>query len=237
MISLSQTQYGSAVSSGNARHGKSRRCRSYQASSAAASGSPANRSCDDGFVIGVLVRIGDMNEEQDKADATLPARDSQDERRPDERRPGLRAVGPLASRLAAPVVARHGGGILARLKADWPAVIGGEIAAATWPQALGRDGALKLRVAAATALELQHRAPLLIERINVYLGRPAISRLVFVQGPLPLAPAARRSRARQLGSGEAESIERQIAAIGDSDLKAALARLGKSVASSAPRRR
>ncbi|HEY4471179.1 MAG TPA: DciA family protein [Stellaceae bacterium] len=178
-----------------------------------------------------------MNKEQDKADATLPARDSEDERRPDERRPGLRAVGPLASRLAAPVVARHGGGILARLKADWPAVIGGEIAAATWPQALGRDGALKLRVAAATALELQHRAPLLIERINVYLGRPAISRLVFVQGPLPLAPAARRSRARQLGSGETESIERQIAAIGDSDLKAALARLGKSVASSAPRRR
>jgi hypothetical protein len=252
MISLSQTRYGSAVSPGNARQGNSRRWRSYQASSAAASGSAANRSCDNGFVIGVLVRIGDMNkeqdnEEQDKADATLPARDSQDERRPDERRPderrpderrpGLRAVGPLASRLAAPVVARHGGGILARLKADWPAVIGADIAAATWPQALGRDGALKLRVAAATALELQHRAPLLIERINVYLGRPAISRLVFVQGPLPLAPPARRASLRQLGDAEAEVIDRQIAAIGDSELKAALARLGKSVASSAARRR
>src|SRR5436309_3900872 len=252
MISLSQTRYGSAASPGNARQGNSRRWRSYQASTAAASGSAANRSCDDGFVIGVLVRIGDMNEEQEKADATLPARDSQDERRPDERRPderrpderrpgerrpGLRAVGPLASRLAAPVVARHGGGILARLKADWPAVIGADIAAATWPQALGRDGVLKLRVAAATALELQHRAPLLIERINVYLGRPAISRLVFVQGPLPLAPPARRGSLRQLGDAEAEAIERQIAAIGDSELKAALARLGKSVASSAARRR
>src|SRR5947208_5573448 len=242
MISLSQTRYGSAVSPGNARQGNSRRWRSYQASTTAASGSAANRSCDDGFVIGVLVRIGDMNEEQEKADATLPARDSQDERRPDERRPderrpGLRAVGPLASRLAAPVVARHGGGILARLKADWPAVIGADIAAATWPQALGRDGALKLRVAAATALELQHRAPLLIERINVYLGRPAISRLVFVQGPLPLAPPARRGSLRQLGDAQAEAIERQIAAIGDSELKAALARLGKSVASSAARRR
>ena len=188
-----------------------------------------------------------MNKEQDKADGTLPARDSEDERhpderrpderRPDERRPGLRAVGPLASRLAAPVVARHGGGILTRLKADWSAVIGADIAASSWPQALGRDGALKLRVAAATALELQHRAPLLIERINVYLGRPAVSRLVFVQGPLPIAPRARHSPPRQLGAGEAESIERQIAAIGDSELKAALARLGKSVASSAPRRR
>src|SRR5437763_16191626 len=91
MISLSQTRYGSAVSPGNTRQGNSRRWRSYQASSAAASGSAATRSCDDGFVIGVLVRIGDMNEEQDnkkqdKADGTLPARDSQDERRPDERR-------------------------------------------------------------------------------------------------------------------------------------------------------
>ena len=183
-----------------------------------------------------------MNEEQDKADGTLPARDGEDERRPEERhqeerRPGLRAVGPLASRLAAPVVARHGGGILARLKADWSAIIGADSADSSWPQALGRDGALKLRVAAATALELQHRAPLLIERINVYLGRPAVSRLVFVQGPLPLAPAARRSPPRELGAGEAESIERQIAAIGDSELKAALERLGKSVASSASRRR
>jgi hypothetical protein len=198
-----------------------------------------------------------MNKEQDKTDGTLPARDNEDEgdpnerrpderhpnerhpneRRLDERRPGLRAVGPLASRLAAPVVARHGGGILARLKADWSAVIGADIAASSWPQALGRDGALKLRVAAATALELQHRAPLLIERINVYLGRPAVSRLVFVQGPLPLAPPARRSPPRRRGAGEAESIERQIAAIGDSELKAALERLGKSVASSASRRR
>src|SRR5437868_6020015 len=226
MISLSQTRYGSAVSPGNARQGNSRRWRSYQASSAAAPGSAANRCCDDGFVFGVLVRIGDMNEEQEKADATLPARDSQDERRPDERRPderrpderrpderrpGLRPVGPLASRLAAPVVARHGGGILVRLKGDWPAVIGADIAATTWPQALGRDGALKLRVAAATALELQHRAPLLIERLNVHLGRPAISRLVFVQGPLPLAPPARRGSLRQPGAGEAESIVRQIA--------------------------
>jgi len=205
----------------------------------------------------MLVRIGDMNKEQDKTDGTLPARDNEDEgdpnerrpderhpnerhpneRRLDERRPGLRAVGPLASRLAAAVVARHGGGILARLKADWSAVIGADIAASSWPQALGRDGALKLRVAAATALELQHRAPLLIERINVYLGRPAVSRLVFVQGPLPLAPPARRSPPRRLGAGEAESIERQIAAIGDSELKTALNRLGKSVASSAPRRR
>jgi hypothetical protein len=174
-----------------------------------------------------------MNEDQSKADGTLPATDRQD-----ERRPGLRALGVAAARLAAPIVARHGGGVLARLKADWPAVIGAETAAATWPQALGRDGALKLRVAAAAALELQHRAPLLIERINLYLGRPAISRLVFVQGPLPLAPPpVKRRPAPEPGAEEEAAIERQIAAIGDSELKDALIRLGKAVVSGAQRRR
>jgi len=173
-----------------------------------------------------------MNEEQAKAGSTLTAAESED-----ERRPGLRAVGMLASRLAAPVVARHGGGILARLKAEWPAIVGADIAAAAWPQALGRDGALKLRVAAAIALELQHRAPLLIERINLYLGRPAVSRLVFVQGPLPLAPSARRASPPPLSATEAEALERQLTAIGDSDLRSALARLGRNVASGAPRRR
>jgi len=143
----------------------------------------------------------------------------------------------LASRLAAPVFARHGGGILARLKTVWPAVVGADISAATWPQSLSRDGALKLRVAAIAALELQHRAPLLIERINLYLGRPAVTRLVFVQGPLPLAPSTRRESPLPVSATEAEAIERQLDAIGDSDLRSALARLGRSVASGASRRR
>ena len=143
----------------------------------------------------------------------------------------------LATRLAAPILARHGGGMLARLKAEWPAVVGTDIATATWPQALSRDGALKLRVAAAAALELQHRAPLLIERINLYLGRPAVSRLILVQGPVPLAPATRRDSPPPLRTNEAEAIEQQIAGIGDSDLRSALARLGKRVASGASRRR
>jgi hypothetical protein len=180
-----------------------------------------------------LVRIGDMSEEQSKpTDGTLPGAGGEN-----ERRPGLRPVGVAASRLAGPIVARHGGGVLARLKADWPAIVGAEIATATWPQALGRDGVLKLRVAAAIAVELQHRAPLLIERINLYLGRPAISRLVLVQGPLPLAPPTRPEPTSRLTDQEAEAIERQIAAIDDSELRAALARLGKSVASGALRRR
>jgi hypothetical protein len=141
------------------------------------------------------------------------------------------------SRLAGAIAARHGGGVLARLKADWPAIVGTELAAATWPQALGRDGVLKLRVAATIALELQHRAPLLIERINVYLGRPAISRLVLVQGPLPLPTSPGPAPPPPLAAEDAQAIERQLATIADPELRDALIRLGKNVASGSPRRR
>ena len=57
----------------------------------------------------------------------------------------------------------------------------------SWPATLGRDGVLKLRAAPGAALELQHRAPLIIERINLFFGRAAVTRLALVQGPLPLA--------------------------------------------------
>lgn len=145
-----------------------------------------------------------------------------------ERRPGLRALGSAVSRIAAPIVAR-GGGTLARLKADWPAIIGSESAAATWPAALSRDGVLKLRVASERALEIQHRAPFVIERINLFLGRDAVVRIVLVQGPLPLPPPARPGSPPPLSDDEARALEGQLAAVPDPELRAALARLGRSV--------
>ena len=153
-----------------------------------------------------------------------------------ERRPGLRAIGRAASRLAAPIVARRGGGILARLKAEWPAVVGAELAAASWPDRLSRDGVLRLRVGGTLAPELQHRAPLLIERINLYFGRAAISRLVLIQAPLPLPlPPTRAAPLPPLSVDEAQSLDRQLDAVADPELRAALARLGRLIAANARR--
>jgi hypothetical protein len=156
---------------------------------------------------------------------------SESERRPDWRRGGLRAVGTTASRLAAPIVARRGGGVLYRLKAAWGAVIGTELAAATWPEALGRDGTLKLRVASTVALDLQHRAPLVIERINLFFGHAAVTRLVLVQGPLPLAAPPRPGAPAPLSAEEAAALDARLAAIVDPELRAALAALGRLVLS------
>jgi hypothetical protein len=141
----------------------------------------------------------------------------------------MRAAGVAASRIAAPIVARRGGGVLLRLKAEWTAVVGAELAALTWPETLGRDGALRLRVASHLAVELQHRAPLVIERINRYFGRDAVARLVLVQGPLPLAARPATANSTPLAADEARALDLQLDDIDDPELRAALARLGRLV--------
>jgi len=149
-----------------------------------------------------------------------------------ERREGMRAVGVAVSKLAAPIVARREGGMLARLKAEWGTIIGSDWAEVTWPSALGRDGVLKLRTASGAALELQHRAPLIIERINLFFGRHVVARLTLVQGPLPLALAREGPIIRPLTPSEAEALDARLCEVADPELRAALARLGRAVAGS-----
>ena len=147
-----------------------------------------------------------------------------------ERRPGFRAAGASVSRIIGPIVARHGGGLLARLKTEWTAIVGPELAAATWPEALARGGTLKLRVIPTKALEVQHRTPLVIERVNLFFGREAVARVALTQGPLPLPPpAAPQIATRPLASGESAALDQQLAGIGSPELRDALARLGRRV--------
>ena len=165
--------------------------------------------------------------------ARLAAKPRESERLPNLRQGGFRAAGIAGSRVAAPIIARRGGGVLSRLKAEWAAMVGEELAATTWPAALGRDGALKLRVASSIALDLQHRAPLVIERINLYFGREAVVRLVLVQGPLPFPALPRPAPQAPLSAAEAKTLDSRLAAIADPELRAALARLGQLVLAAA----
>ena len=142
---------------------------------------------------------------------------------------GFRAVGVAVSKLTVPIVARRGGGVLVRLKAEWASIVGPDWAEVSWPSALGRDGVLKLRAAPGAALELQHRAPLIIERINLFFGRAAVSRLALVQGSLPLPPGSTRPFIRPLPAGEATALDQRLSEIADPDLRAALAQLGRAV--------
>lgn len=150
-----------------------------------------------------------------------------------ERRPGMRAVALAVSPVAKPIIAGHGGGSLGRLKAQWAAIAGVEFAAISWPEALGRDGALKLRVVPAHALELQHRMPLVIDRINMFFGRPVASRLVLVQGALPIAPAPPRPREPLVSAADSADLAKQLAPVEDAELREHLARLGRAIIAAA----
>ncbi len=123
---------------------------------------------------------------------------------------------------------------MARLKAEWGAIAGAELAARTWPVKLGRDGALKLLVVPGFALDLQHRAPLVIDRINLFFGRAAVARLVLVQGTLPLAGSATADTGSRVPAvpptGDDRSmLNSRLAGVDDPELRAALAGLGELV--------
>ena len=167
-------------------------------------------------------RIDDMSTTERRRNLTGP-------RSGGERRYGFRAVGTAVSKLAEPILDKRGGGLLVRLKTDWPAIVGADWAAVTWPTALGRDGALKLRTAPAAALELQHRAPLLIERVNLFFGRPAVIRLVLVQGPLPYPSPPAAPPPTALAPDAAEAVDKQLADVADPGLRAALERPGRAI--------
>ncbi len=151
-----------------------------------------------------------------------------------ERRAGLRPIGEAATRIAAPIVSRQGGGVLARLKAEWGAIVGSDTASRSWPVKLGRDGALKLLVLPGFALDLQHRAPLVIERINLFFGHAPVARLTFVQGALPLTAFATPG-AQSPGPASAptrddtDTLDSLLSGVDDPELRAALAGLGELV--------
>jgi hypothetical protein len=146
---------------------------------------------------------------------------------------GFLAVGVPCAKLAVPVIEKRGGGHLGRLKAVWPAIAGTDWVDLAWPAALARDGALKLVVAPMAALELQHRAPLLIERINLFLGRAVVTRLVLLQA-VPSALGRVVPPSRPLTADEASALEQMLSGITDSELRVALAGLGRAILGSRP---
>ena len=66
----------------------------------------------------------------------------------------------------------------------WNTIAGAETARLARPIKLSDTGVLTLKAEPAAALFLQHESRALSARINNYLGRVAVTKLRFVQGPL-----------------------------------------------------
>ena len=128
----------------------------------------------------------------------------------------------------------------ASLVAHWEEIVGLDIArfarferlnwpprgAKADPETPRAPATLVLRIDSAFALEAQHLARLIVERVNAHLGWRCVEKAAFRQGPLPTARPTRRVAAP---SAEALAEARAAAAVDDVALREALARLGARV--------
>jgi hypothetical protein len=144
---------------------------------------------------------------------------------------GLRRLPDLLGRVLDPA-ARRRGLAEAKLLTAWPTIVGPWLARRCQPIRLGRDdagGVLTLHVAGAAALELQHGAPQVIERINGFFGFPAVRRLRLVQAPRPAPARPPSSAAPPLSTAEEAAVAAAVREVVDPDLRAALAALGRAL--------
>lgn len=135
---------------------------------------------------------------------------------------GPRAIGALVPALVKPAFNKRAPAT-AQVVADWEMIVGPAIAAVSVPRKLF-SGTLAIGCSGPLALELQHLAPQLIERINRHLGKIAVTRLRFIQDPPPPRVAARPPRPAAVARARAA-----VAGLPAGDLRDALEALGRAV--------
>ncbi len=128
----------------------------------------------------------------------------------------------------------------AALLTDWAAIAGPDLASYTaperlkWPRqpdapedARGQPAAtLVLRVEGPRAIELQHRAPQLIERINSYFGFRAIAQIRLYQAPLAHSRDSRQAPPKIVPRPDRDGL---VGAIRDPRLRTALSRIAAAI--------
>jgi hypothetical protein len=140
---------------------------------------------------------------------------------------GPRPLGALVPAVVRPAF-RKRSPATAQVLADWPAIVGPDLAAVTVPRRLSA-GTLTLGCAGPVALELQHLADAVIGRINAHLGRPVVQRLRFVQeAASPPGPAA-VTVLPALSAAEDAAARSAVADVPEGPLRDALLALGRAV--------
>ena len=118
-----------------------------------------------------------------------------------------RPIGAFSAQALDPA-ARVRGFATAALLADWPAIVGAELAQFTmpdrvvWPRHRDDDGemvrhqgrreegaVLILRVDGPRAIEVQHRSRQILERVNGHFGYRAVAEMRILQAPVARKPA------------------------------------------------
>lgn len=109
------------------------------------------------------------------------ARPAEEQPPPPRRAWAARSLAALLPNVTAPAFRRRSP-TGARLLACWADVVGPAIAAQSTPRKLSA-GTLTIACRGPVAMELQHRAEMLVARINTWSGESLVARLRFVQDP------------------------------------------------------
>ncbi|MEQ9348052.1 MAG: DciA family protein [Thalassospira sp.] len=153
-----------------------------------------------------------------------------------ERRMGLRNVAPLVGNLTRPLV-RKRGFFQTEIILHWAEIVGRDLEQFTMPVKYAPPrgenaggGTLVIRVTGPVAIELQHRMPQIIDRVNTYFGYRAVERIKMMQGDIS-RPERTVHRPTVVPEGNiTQASEINIAKIEDPHLREVLTRLGRHIA-------
>ena len=118
----------------------------------------------------------------------------------------------------------------------WRDIVGQSLALVSTPEKITftersrSKGTLHLRVQpGGLATELQHLAPLVLERVNQFFGYECVSRLEIKQGNISTSSQKKLLPIRKLTTKEEQQLAATASEISDPDLRKTIRALGKAV--------
>lgn len=152
---------------------------------------------------------------------------------------GPRALAAVLPKAAEPTLRKRGFSTV-EIITNWREIVGSNLASEASPDRLAfprgahKQGTLHVTAPGTIALEIQHLAPLIIERINTYFGYGAVCRIAVIQGAPQKNPPVKKkapAKPRAVNSIRRAEIDACTRNISSEQLRDALRALGKSVAS------
>jgi hypothetical protein len=160
-----------------------------------------------------------------------------DTRQPAKSEPKPRRNYMVALSVEVPAIAKQAlgsrGYAEAGLFTHWAEIAGAQLAASSLPIKLSfprgkrDDGTLTVRCGGSAALELQHLAPSVLERINGHFGYRAVARLKIEQGAV--SPRKVSTPPPPLTRLEQTDVADAVAPVEDPEIRASLTRLGTAI--------
>lgn len=147
---------------------------------------------------------------------------------------GPTRLGLFTQRLVKPVF-KSRGLMEGKIITHWPQIVGEKFARIsfaekiTFPKGSRSEGTLHLNVTSSGALLFQYAQDLILERVNIFFGYKALSKLRMIHGLILQEEAKSPSPPKVLTGEEKAWLEKQIEGIEDIELQVSLQKLGEAV--------